>query len=107
LCGQKYHDVALIPTSASPLLPFHRLFHPRDIQFEESAAIEKAAAVDAAGVDAMENEHSDGAAKKTFYEKELTPEIRASYEDMCAKVLPPHRAGDSPVSIVFNYDDRS
>ena len=64
------------------------------------AAIEKAAAVDADGVDAMENEQSNGAAEKTFYEKELTPEIRASYEDMCAKVLPPYRTGDSPISIV-------
>jgi hypothetical protein len=45
------------------------------------------------------------AVKKTFYEQELTPEIRLSYESLLKKVLPPHKAGDTPGSIVFkNYD---
>lgn len=69
--------------------------------------LKKAAAVDTAGVDAIVKEQNEGgAAKKTFYETELTPEIRMSYEDMCSKVLPPYKAGDTPASIVFNYYDQ-
>jgi hypothetical protein len=68
--------------------------------------LKKAAAVDTAGVDAIVKEQNDGVSKKTFYEKELTPEIRMSYEDMCSKVLPPYKAGDTPASIVFNYYDQ-
>lgn len=68
--------------------------------------LKRAAAVDSAGVDAMIEENRDDAVKETFYEKELTPEIRKSYEDMCSKVLPPYKAGDNPASIVFNYYDQ-
>jgi len=69
--------------------------------------LKKAAAVDTAGVDAMvKDQNAAGTVRKTFYEKELTPEIRTSYEDMCSKVLPPYRAGDTPASIVFNYYDQ-
>ncbi|KAL7436674.1 hypothetical protein ACHAXH_009343 [Discostella pseudostelligera] len=69
--------------------------------------LKKAAAVDTAGVDAMvKDQNAAGSVRKTFYEKELTPEIRTSYEDMCSKVLPPYRAGDTPASIVFNYYDQ-
>jgi hypothetical protein len=31
--------------------------------------------------------------KKNFYETELTPEIRLSYESLLKKVLPPYKAG--------------
>jgi len=68
--------------------------------------LKKAAAVDSAGVDAIVEEQNDGDVKKTFYEKELTPEIRLSYEDMCSKILPPYKAGDTPGSIVFSYYDQ-
>ncbi|KAL9191063.1 hypothetical protein ACHAXT_000769 [Thalassiosira profunda] len=68
--------------------------------------LKKAAAVDSAEVGAIAKEQSDGAEKKTFYETELTPEIRSSYEDMCSKVLPPYKAGDTPASIVFAYYDQ-
>jgi len=68
--------------------------------------LKRAAAVDAAGVDAMVKEQNEENVKQTFYEKELTPEIRQSYEEMCSKVLPPYKAGDSPASIVFNYYDQ-
>jgi hypothetical protein len=44
--------------------------------------------------------------KKTFYETELTPEIRLSYEGLLKKVLPPYKAGDSPSAVVFNYYDQ-
>jgi len=67
--------------------------------------LKRAAKVDTAGVESVMNELSE-APKKNFYEKELTPEIRMSYEDMCSKVLPPYKAGDSPASIAFNYYDQ-
>lgn len=64
--------------------------------------LRRAAAVDSAGMESFANDQ-DEVAKKTFYETDLTPEIRMSYEDMCKNVLPPYKAGDSPSSIVFNY----
>jgi len=68
--------------------------------------LRKAAAVDNAGVDNMVKEQEGEQKKKTFYETDLTPEIRASYEDMCSKVLPPYRPGDSAESVVFNFYDQ-
>lgn len=70
--------------------------------------LKKAAAVDTAGAfDApLKDKVEEDAARKTFYEKELTPEVRSSYADMCSKVLPPYKAGDTPSSIVFNYYDQ-
>lgn len=68
--------------------------------------LKRAAAVDSAGVTAAMSKEEVKAAKKSFYEKDLTPEIRSSYADICAKVLPPYRPGDSPTSIVYNYYDQ-
>ena len=68
--------------------------------------LRKAAAVDNAGVDNMVKEQEGEQKKKTFYETELTPEIRMSYEDMCSKVLPPYKPGDSAASVVFNFYDQ-
>jgi hypothetical protein len=67
--------------------------------------LRKAAAVDTAGVDAVIKENAVGE-KKTFYDTDLTPEIRMSYEDMCKNVLPPYKPGDSVSSIVFKYYDQ-
>lgn len=44
--------------------------------------------------------------KKSFYDEELTPEIRLSYEPMIKKVLPPYKAGDTPSSIVYKFYDQ-
>jgi hypothetical protein len=44
--------------------------------------------------------------KRNFYEEELTPEIRLSYESLLKKVLPPYKSGDNPGTIVFNYYDQ-
>jgi hypothetical protein len=44
--------------------------------------------------------------KKSFYDQELTPEIRLSYDKLLKKVLPPYKAGDSPASIVFKFYDQ-
>lgn len=65
--------------------------------------LQKAAAINTAqaGVDATKKEE-----KKSFYEEELTPEIRMSYEKMTKKVLPPYDAGDTPASIAFKYYDQ-
>lgn len=67
--------------------------------------LKRAAAVDDGGVNAAKEEEEE-VVKQTFYETELTPEIRASYEDMCSKVLPPYGPGDTPASVVANYYDR-
>lgn len=62
--------------------------------------LRKAGAMDRTGVQV-----EDETKKVSFFEKELTPEIRTSYEDMCKKVLPPYKPGETPASIVFaNYD---
>jgi hypothetical protein len=43
--------------------------------------------------------------KKTFYDEELTPEIRLSYEDQVKKFLPPYKGGETAQSVVFsNYE---
>ncbi|EED95407.1 predicted protein [Thalassiosira pseudonana CCMP1335] len=70
--------------------------------------LKKAAKVDTAGVDAMVKEQAaeESKTKKTFYETDLTPEIRMSYEDMCKNVLPPYKPGDTPATIVCNYYDQ-
>ncbi len=44
--------------------------------------------------------------KKNFYEQELTPEIRMSYEKLIKNVMPPYKAGDTYESIVFKYYDQ-
>lgn len=66
--------------------------------------LKKAAAVDTARVDsAVKEKLGEDVAKKTFYDTDLTPEIRMSYEDMCKNVLPPYKPGDTPASIVMKY----
>ena len=44
--------------------------------------------------------------KTSFYDAELTPEIRLSYESLVKKVLPPYKAGTTPASIVETYYDQ-
>jgi len=44
--------------------------------------------------------------KTSFYEQEITPEIRMSYDDMVKKVLPPYKPGDTCASTVFSYYDQ-
>jgi hypothetical protein len=70
--------------------------------------LRKAAAVDTAGVDAIVKEQASAEEKtrKSFYETDLTPEIRMSYEDLCKNVLPPYKPGDSPEAVVFKYYDQ-
>ena len=66
--------------------------------------LKKATAINtaSAGVDEAEKKE-----KKSFYDQDLTPEIRMSYEKMLKKVLPPfEQAGDSFESIVFKFYDQ-
>uniref|UniRef100_A0A6U6I2K0 Uncharacterized protein n=1 Tax=Odontella aurita TaxID=265563 RepID=A0A6U6I2K0_9STRA len=71
----------------------------------DTDVLRRAAAVDTAGVADAKAKAAEERKKKTFYETDLTPEIRASYEDLLKKVLPPYKPGDSPASIVLtNYD---
>uniref|UniRef100_A0A6T8J2K2 Uncharacterized protein n=1 Tax=Proboscia inermis TaxID=420281 RepID=A0A6T8J2K2_9STRA len=42
---------------------------------------------------------------KTFLERDLTPEIRSTYEKLVAKLLPPYRTGESVETVTAkNYD---
>lgn len=44
--------------------------------------------------------------KKSFYDAEITPEIRLSYESLLKKVLPPYKAGETPASVAYNFYDQ-
>lgn len=56
---------------------------------------------------AVEKEREDIAAKQqgtkqTFYDAAITPEIRASYDKLLQKLLPPYAPGETPASVVYN-----
>ena len=71
-------------------------------QMSKSDVLRKANAISSA---ITESDSKKGAEKKSFYEQELTPEIRMSYEDQLKKFLPPYKPGESPESIVSaNYE---
>ena len=64
--------------------------------------LKKANAIETAEMDLDEESKEQ---QKTFYDSELTPEIRLSYESLLKKVLPPYKAGDTFASVVFsNYE---
>lgn len=65
--------------------------------------LRKAGAVGRTGVEAVSEDKKE---KVSFFDQELTPEIRMSYDDMCKKVLPPYKPGETPESIVFSYYDQ-
>lgn len=72
-------------------------------KMSDADVLRKARSVDRGGLgDAAEMKKQS----VSFYEQELTPEIRMSYDDMVKKVLPPYKPGDSPASIVFAYYDQ-
>ena len=51
-------------------------------------------------------EGADGSVeKKNFFDEDLTPEIRMSYEDSLKKLLPPYKTGETPATVVAaNYE---
>ena len=67
--------------------------------------LKKAAAIDAATTGTSEAE-IQREKKKTFYEEEITPEIRLSYEKLLKQVMPPYKAGDTTNSVVFTFYDQ-
>jgi len=71
-------------------------------QMSNTDVLRKAATI--GNVQTADNNEDEGE-KKTFFEEELTPEIRMSYEDTLKKLLPPYKAGETPRSVVAaNYD---
>ncbi|CAB9505130.1 expressed unknown protein [Seminavis robusta] len=67
--------------------------------------LKKAAAIDAAQ-SGVADVNAETKVKKTFYEQEITPEIRLSYEKLLKQVMPPYKAGDTVNSIVFTFYDQ-
>lgn len=84
-----------------------------DIEAEEGRALtdtdllRKAAAVDRSGIDReLSDQRDEAAAKKTFYDSEITPEIRLSYEELLGQILPPYNPGETPASVAFTFYDK-
>lgn len=71
-------------------------------QMSNADVLKKAAAIGSV----QASEESEGVSeKKSFFDQELTPEIRMSYEDTLKKLLPPYKAGETPKSVVAqNYE---
>ena len=65
--------------------------------------LQKAKEIQTAG---MDETSKDDEKKESFYDTELTPEIRLSYETLLKTVMPPYKAGDSFASIVYNNYDQ-
>mmetsp|Transcript_26063 Transcript_26063/g.29789 ORF Transcript_26063/g.29789 Transcript_26063/m.29789 type:complete len:525 (+) Transcript_26063:29-1603(+) len=70
----------------------------------DADVLRKASVVDRSGLGSASDMETQK--KVSFFDQELTPEIRMSYDDMCKKVLPPYKAGDTTASVVFSYYDQ-
>lgn len=68
--------------------------------------LKKAAAIDAATTGVGDAGQAGAEKKVSFYEQEITPEIRLSYDKTLKQVLPPYKQGDTVHSIVFTYYDQ-
>mmetsp|Transcript_58480 Transcript_58480/g.143038 ORF Transcript_58480/g.143038 Transcript_58480/m.143038 type:complete len:540 (-) Transcript_58480:201-1820(-) len=75
-------------------------------QLSNTDLLRKAAAIDNANISAEDREQaSKSNKKKSFFEQELTPEIRMSYDSQLKTLLPPYKAGETPETVVAtNYD---
>jgi hypothetical protein len=71
-------------------------------QMSNTDVLRKAAAIGSM----KSSDQTEEASKKTsFYDQDLTPEIRLSYEDTLKQLLPPYKPGETPQSVVVsNYD---
>ena len=67
-----------------------------------SDILKKAAQIDNAEL----GDVSEKKQKKTFYEEEITPEVRLSYDSLMKQVLPPYKSGETPAMVVFNNYDQ-
>lgn len=68
--------------------------------------LRKATQIQTATTDKDNDINNNKKIKKTFYEQELTPEIRLSYEKLLKKVLPPYKIGTTPTTIVTQLYDQ-
>jgi len=67
--------------------------------------LRKAQAINSATAASAEDRAEAASKKLSFYDQELTPEIRMSYEDTLKQLLPPYKGGETPESMVkTNYD---
>lgn len=73
-------------------------------QMSDADVLRKASSIDAAT--ALDAETVEERKNVSFYDQELTPEIRLSYEDLLKKVLPPYKPGSTAASTVFTYYDQ-
>jgi hypothetical protein len=74
-------------------------------QLSNADVLRKAQAIDSATASSARDREEAASKKKSFYEQELTPEIRMSYEDTLKQLLPPYKGGETPKSIVkTNYE---
>lgn len=69
----------------------------------DADVLRKASSVDRSGLGEAAEINKE---KVSFYDEEITPEIRMSYEDMVKKVLPPYKPGTTASSTVFAYYDQ-
>lgn len=74
---------------------------------DDAAVLQKATQISKAESD-PDQPDQDGQSKKqvkSFFETELTPEIRTTYEKLVKKLLPPYRAGDTVQTVTNkNYE---
>jgi hypothetical protein len=72
-------------------------------KMSDADVLRKARSVDRSGLGDAAEIKNNGV---SFYDQELTPEIRMSYDELVKKILPPYKPGDTPASIVFSYYDQ-
>ncbi|KAL3925793.1 MAG: hypothetical protein SGILL_000174 [Bacillariaceae sp.] len=74
-------------------------------QLSNADVLRKAQAIDSATAASVQDREEAASKKKSFYETELTPEIRMSYDDILKQLLPPYTGGETPESMVkTNYE---
>jgi len=79
----------------------------RGRQMSTSDILKKATAIQTqVTTEELEAREQEKKKKKTFYEEEITPEIRLSYESLLKKVLPPYQGGETYSSVVYAYYDQ-
>lgn len=91
-----------------------QLLEQREREIEEgkrlsnTEVLKRASQVDTAAVDQQlsAKASADSTPQRSFYERDLTPEIRESYSKLLKTLLPPYPPGVSAKSVVFNEYDR-
>merc|ERR1712176_225619 len=73
----------------------------KGLEMSTADVFSKASEIDNAGIN-LEKQKAEAEKKTTFYEQEITPEIRLSYEQIMKKVLPPYKAGETPEIVARN-----